>query len=753
MRIHGSVPVKKLLSYILTGWLSAIPVFGQEMEWRTLDLRVGIPGAYVHAVLMQDQYGRLWYGTERGLFVYDGHATTGFTTDIEDPTLLQEGNVQALMEDREGRIWVGLTSAGVAIYHPLTHSFRRILPARFGGPLPVSRIWGFIQEEEVDIMWIASEEGLVRYDYGKERFELFTPDFSSQPPSLQDNYKIIRAIIPHPNDPNKIIAGTGAGIWEFNKTTGKFTNLEMPYSAQAELGWLTPQYLIISMAIEGDSLLWATTWAGGLVAHHLHTGEWARYRLSDEPDPYDIGYNLTQRNGREYWYANHRGFFLFDSSTKSFEEVHPHQPDSLSLKRGIFYDIKVLRNGSIAVCSSNGVSISSNQFDQAKNLVQSRPYLVDIGSRSSELEVYDSSVMFKQFVGFNPEPGVIAFTAAYPEYFNPGAIRYRFRLDGHDAQWIESGSGTITYENLPGGRYHLHYQASPDGVIWFEGLTSPVIRIPVLFWKHPLFIGLSALIVVGGAWVLHTYRIRQIQRDKEKEADFAKRLAAMEMSLLRAQMNPHFMFNAINSIKNYVLKSRSDEASRYLTKFSRLMRFVLQNTRGNLISLKEELEALSLYIELEALRFENEFVWQIRVDPELSDEDIYLPPLLIQPYVENAIRHGLLEKTTGQRNLMVDVCKAADESLEVIVEDNGIGREQSVWRQKQRMRNPSYGMQITRDRVALLNDTLGISASVTVEDLKDADGHAAGTRIRIRMPRILPGDLRQMSVSEFQTPV
>jgi LytS/YehU family sensor histidine kinase len=268
-----------------------------------------------------------------------------------------------------------------------------------------------------------------------------------------------------------------------------------------------------------------------------------------------------------------------------------------------------------------------------------------------------------------------------------------------------------------------------------EGIIIPEIQIHVPIWRHPLFLAGTTISILAIVYALYTMRIRQIRKEEQLQTEFNKKLADVEMSALRAQMNPHFMFNSLNSIKTYILKQRTHEASIYLTKFSQLMRAVLRNSKSSLVSMKDEVQALRLYIELEALRFESEFEYVIQIDPSLELEQTFVPPLLIQPYVENAIRHGLLEKEYGYRLLHVSISLHGKNQVLMTVEDNGVGRAYA--QQKKQLRaagKNSLGMQITKDRIDLLKQTLGISAEVQIQDLKDSQQNAAGTRVEVLIP-------------------
>jgi LytS/YehU family sensor histidine kinase len=228
---------------------------------------------------------------------------------------------------------------------------------------------------------------------------------------------------------------------------------------------------------------------------------------------------------------------------------------------------------------------------------------------------------------------------------------------------------------------------------------------------------------------VYRFRVGQIRREEKLKTEFNKKLAEVEMTALRAQMNPHFLFNCLNSINRFIVRSDAETASNYLTKFSRLIRLILQNSKAPTITLKSELEALRLYIEMEEMRFENRFDYDIRVDAEVESEFVEVPPLLLQPYVENAIWHGLMHKEARGR-LTVEITRD-NGWLRCVIEDNGIGRQRAQQlKSKSATRDKSMGMKITTDRLNLYQK----QTKVQVIDLMDSNGTPAGTRVILGFP-------------------
>lgn len=207
------------------------------------------------------------------------------------------------------------------------------------------------------------------------------------------------------------------------------------------------------------------------------------------------------------------------------------------------------------------------------------------------------------------------------------------------------------------------------------------------------------------------------------------------MSALRSQMNPHFIFNCLNSIKLYTTQNDTVAASEYLTKFSKLIRLVLENSRNERITLSSELAALELYIEMEAMRFKEKLSYSFVVEENVEMDYIEIPPLLLQPYVENAIWHGLMAKEDGGR---IDIRVAMTQNgslLSINIKDNGIGRAAATaLNNKIASKHRSYGMKATTERIALINQIYKTGASVLVQDLVNEQGLAAGTQVTIEIP-------------------
>jgi hypothetical protein len=247
--------------------------------------------------------------------------------------------------------------------------------------------------------------------------------------------------------------------------------------------------------------------------------------------------------------------------------------------------------------------------------------------------------------------------------------------------------------------------------------------------KEYWYISIGALLLITLVALFFRYRTTQLLKRNKEKNELQKKFMQMEMKALRSQMNPHFIFNAITSIQMYVLNSEKELANKYLVKFSKLIRSVLELSKEELIDLKDELEMIKLYVDIESLRFEEQFNFSIN-NTSINTKRL-IPPLIIQPFVENAIWHGLLLKQ-GEKYLTINVFYKND-ALQIEIEDNGIGRKAAEQYSQRDNKHKSLGMTITANRLKVLEQMYNISAWVEIIDKTSATNEAQGTKVIIHL--------------------
>jgi len=252
--------------------------------------------------------------------------------------------------------------------------------------------------------------------------------------------------------------------------------------------------------------------------------------------------------------------------------------------------------------------------------------------------------------------------------------------------------------------------------------------------KNILLISIAIIIVFAVVLLRNIMLKRRNEKieSEKKQADLRQQKGEVEMQALRAQMNPHFIFNSLNSINRFILKRQSGEASEYLTKFSRLIRMILNSSASASVTVAEDLEALKLYLELERLRCDDKFSFEIECEPDMDIDYIQIPPMLLQPFVENAIWHGLMNKES-EGHLWINIDQE-DSALICTITDDGIGRKRAAELNGGSVKHKSMGMKITESRIQMMQKMNGDGKSIEITDLVDADGNAAGTEVMLRIP-------------------
>jgi len=337
-----------------------------------------------------------------------------------------------------------------------------------------------------------------------------------------------------------------------------------------------------------------------------------------------------------------------------------------------------------------------------------------------------------------PKENFLTFHFIGLSYAYAGALEYKYRLDGVDDDWQFTKNTFVQYTTLPPGEYRFEVLAvTPGGAASLEP-ASCAIAIAPPFWKTWWFYAMLLGAFIAIVALIFRLRVRSIRRRERERTELNKRIANLNLQALQAQMNPHFLFNAINSIQNFVLKEDVDSAHKYLTRFSRLMRMVLNNSRKEFVTLEEELETIRLYVELEQLRFRARFDFIEEIDPHIDPIGLQLPPMLIQPYLENAIWHGFMQKP-GRGRLLLRI-EQHENVVRCIVEDNGIGRKASVaLKTGNAVKHESSGMRIGEERIAVLRHVSGQVLRMRIIDKEDEQGNALGTRVEIEVPEIKYG--------------
>jgi len=280
--------------------------------------------------------------------------------------------------------------------------------------------------------------------------------------------------------------------------------------------------------------------------------------------------------------------------------------------------------------------------------------------------------------------------------------------------------------------------ASVDKINWFKSTEPLEFTIHPPFWVRWWFIAILIFLATMAAYYMIRKRITSIRSQEAAKRQNEVQLitlnhdlAKSQLTALRAQMNPHFIFNTLNSVQRYILKGDVDQANKYLSKFSRLQREVLDNSSLDFIALEKEIDILELYLQMEQLRFDDNFEFQIVVHPAIDTSEIQIPPMIIQPFIENAIWHGLMPRS-GHKRVEIEFTLNTEELLLCRIVDNGIGRLASARLKAHRGNTPQHapkGLSLVLERLQILEHLYRHPYQVSVLDRSDSSGVVCGTEV------------------------
>jgi ligand-binding sensor domain-containing protein/two-component sensor histidine kinase len=492
------------------------------------------------------------------------------------------------------------------------------------------------------------------------------------------------------------------GLYQLELKTGNIQNIPLPYNNTA----------LTKIVIDGD-IIWVGSY-NGLIKYNTKT-KVAKTYLQQDGLYSDLIVGLTITKSKILWMLTASSVSCLNTKTEEIKNIYI----KTGISGGNAYGEKVVidDNDNIVFGIRNYIGFIDkeilNEIEQPKRsiitalLVNNKDTLWQI----KKGEKYISLPNNENSIG-------IHFAMENAEENNT----YFYKLNN---EWRSINNGQIELAGLAPGSYKIYVANQPKN----NGINDFItIKIQPPFYKRWWF---YLLCVVGvGSILLAFYKAKanNIRKQTILQKTYEQKLAESEMQTLRSQMNPHFMFNTLNSINSYIIQNKTEVASEYLTTFSKLMRSILDLSKQETVPIAKEITALKMYVELEALRLENKFDYTISIDPNIDEESVRIPSLIIQPFVENAIWHGLHNKDT-KGNILIQVKETHENSLMITIEDDGVGRKAATKIKRIDINHKSYGIDITINRVKLLNN----SNTVTFTDLYDENNIAAGTKVAIQL--------------------
>ncbi|OQP50712.1 hypothetical protein A4H97_02415 [Niastella yeongjuensis] len=317
-----------------------------------------------------------------------------------------------------------------------------------------------------------------------------------------------------------------------------------------------------------------------------------------------------------------------------------------------------------------------------------------------------------------------------------GNIWYRYRLKGLTDSWDSTAQNVLEYPSLPPGNYEFELIAvNKKGIVSDPVTIAFIVDAP--FWQTLPFQILIIATVILLTWLVVAWRFSMLRKKELERTTMQQKLNELEQMALRAQMNPHFIFNCLNSIQNFIITNDLESTNLYLSEFAYLIRQTLDNSEKSTISITNEIRYLKRYLEMEMMRFGHSFDYNIEIDPELDPDMEHIPTMILQPYIENSIRHGIRYKENGGGYIDIKFLNST-EGFICIIQDNGIGRKKAnEYKSQLHVEYQSKGMSLTAERINILNRQLSDPITIEIIDLTDAHNQATGTRITLYFPYTL----------------
>lgn len=658
---------------------------------------------------LRDAQQRLWIGTNAGLFQQDAAGIPGKLI----PFTLDEGGerraktIRHIAMDAKQRIWAGTFGAGLGRlendrYLP---AFKRNDPA---APVPFpSDIYAIIPNGNEFLL--CSNNGITGFDpvSGKGRSFIEHPALASIA-----RHRTFYALI---DSRGNWWLAQREGLFHFNPQTQQLTTVPVP-GLQGDQSIQT---------VAEDSA--GNVYAGGFTGLYIYANGQFKdpqiIRKQDGLTSSNITGLICDRNG-DVWIIGNRGLARYRPATRELESFD--EKDGLLAGNHKFSAYYLSDDGTVYIGSEDGY----NHFHPDSLGGKSLPLKLHITQLNLQDTLMSVAGISELTLPYNRNN--IQFSYLAVDYKTGPYLQYRYRLAGLDSNYVYAGrQRTVRYNNLKPGNYLFNVEVSANGKDWYKAEPFSFTIQPA-FWKTAWFLVLCSLMLTLLVYGWYRIRIRQVQKQARLKAEYEIRLNDLENSALRAQMNPHFIFNCLNTINAFVNKNDKAQANQYISRFSRLIRLILDHSRQRTISLEEELQALELYLQIEQVRFENRFSYRIEVDENIDPDNTAIPGLLIQPFAENAIVHGLLPaKRPGM--LQINVSRN-DAGISIVVEDNGVGRQQALANRPDHLAvQRSHGTDITMKRASLFNREHGTDWQPVITDLYDEQGNAAGTRVEIQL--------------------
>ncbi len=719
-------------------------------------------------VTLKDRDGNMWVsGNDKGLNVFNPSKIkfNFYRSNATNATHVPDYSSNGFMQDpADGDIYVGYyhPMGGVARFSSELAFKKKYLVSNYGNTNTLeNQIWCLFQNDDGSIMAPNQLKTIVKLDVKKENVSV-----------VKDSALFNNINFTEKDHAGNMWFGTwSAGLIKIDHQTKQVTSF-----LEAAPGIKAAPRNVLSACFEGDSIIWVGTNEQGFLRLDIRTKKYSDQYLYDENDPLSISSNIIKTvlryNDDTILLATTMGVNIFDKKKKTFRNIstkdglagnlvetmvlddnhnlivacdgglcklnmHTFSVTRYGIADGITDNVFInaslkLKDGKFLISTVNGFIA----FDPEKltDSPPADPLITGFKVFDKAINI-DSLVAASQPISLSYRNNSIAIEFAALQYNFSDETKYYYQLEGVDHDWILADKEqSARYNQLQNGNYTFKVKCvNRDGFGSQHTATLDIVITPP-FWKTWWFRSLALLVGVFMIWWFIQQRITKVKTAEK----IKQQITELEIKALKAQMNPHFIFNAMNSIQEFTLMGEVDNANKYISKFSKLLRKVLHQSNQNSILLSDEIETLRLYLEIENVRLGKDFHYNIHADNETEAQVIRIPSMLLQPFVENALHHGLAHKE-GNKYLQVNFKMPDEETLVCEITDNGIGREKARTlkdAQHPSLKHESLGIQLVEERLRLLTDPGQRQTTIHIEDIISGTGEPEGTKVTITVPQL-----------------
>ena len=585
--------------------------------------------------------------------------------------------------------------------------------------LPINASILCVMEDEAGNLWIGHEKGISFIKINTFSVQNYEPNFSGtdiEKNSFGGSFPVLA--IKKSNKDLLWLVCSKYGLFSFNIAGHLFIPHRQSYT-----GSFSTYNRCSDLVIKNEDSIWVSTMAG-ISCYIPSQNKFTNYDMANGLKSTYI-YSLGLDDHNNIWARGNADLFCFNTNTKKIIGSKLNQQYDISCYQQKIY----LENNKLLLGHEAGFTIfNTTSFIKPINEL---PVAIISNCKINNTDFYfkrDSNSRFPERLNYNQNQ--VNFDLNAIEYNFPEAIEYNYKLEGLEKTWTNAGSKrSISYNHLSPGKYNFAFYVVNTRNKTKSKIAYWAFTIQPAWWQYWWFWPLLALLFAVSVIFIARRRIKIIRQKEKQKTAVNKTMAELETKMLRSQMNPHFIFNSLNSIQKYIWENKEEDAAEYLATFAKLMRAILENSRKETVTLKEEIDVMKMYVELEHRRSNGGFDYTIKADAGLLEKNVLIPPLIMQPFIENAIWHGL-NKKNSKGNLSVLVYEE-NNKLICIIDDDGVGRgnnKEIIFAEKK-----SLGIKITQQRIEKLIETTGQEATICILD-KMENEKAAGTQVTITLP-------------------